>query len=88
MANLHDLSPRWQTQYPELATLLGSEKAYAAVNSYGMTYLRAVQLSFDEYGYAGLSMQLLYISNNLAKGNKDFEQLLIMWSRRIDKDAS
>ena len=77
----------WRTEYPELVTFL-KEEVLPVVDAYGRSYYEAVDRSYDDYGYGGLSMQLLYVSDNLKKGNVPISRQLNLWSKRIDKEQN
>ena len=76
----------WTSKFPKLVEFLATD-VKSALDPYGMSYFRDLDRSFDEYGYAGLSMQLLYVSNNLQKGNKKVEKELERWSKVIDMET-
>jgi len=75
----------WRDQYPDLVSFLKGE-VRSAVDLTGDVYYNALDRSFDEYGYEGLSMQLLYVSNNLKPGHRLVSKQLVKWSKRIDKE--
>ena len=76
----------WTDKFPELVTFL-AEEVKSKLDPYGMTYYSNIDRSFDLYGYVGLSMQLLYVSSNLQKGNKKVEKELERWSKVIDEET-
>lgn len=80
---MSDLLHDWKEKFPELASFL-QEKVAPAVDPYGMSYLNAVDASFENYAYEGLATQLLYISENLKPGNRSIGQQLNSWSVRVE----
>lgn len=72
----------WRVLWPELSDFLDNT-VYYQVDGYGMTYLNAMDQSWEEYGVEGISMQLLYIANNIKAGNKTIEKSLIAWSKKV-----
>ena len=80
---------RWRQRWPDLLVFL-EDKVFYTVNSIGATYYQAIDKAWDGHYIEGLSMQLLYISNNLRpKGPhraKDVEKELVRWSKQLDKE--
>lgn len=80
----------WQERWPDLRVFLEDTVLYAC-DHVGAVYYHAIQRSWDEYGIEGLSMQLLYISNNLrgrANNKRTVEKDLIKWSKQLDRELA
>jgi predicted AlkP superfamily pyrophosphatase or phosphodiesterase len=77
----------WKQLYPDLLDYLDN-KVYYKVDGYGMTYLNAMDQAFHEYGIEGIRIQLLYIASNIKRGNKEIEDTLTTWSKKIKSDLA